>query len=204
MSDFPGELFTDLGARNGSALWKAAPSRRCSLTLSVKPRKRRAEVGSQRHRVPSLGNKKFAKRCEKGPHGQGGRTPSQANIVNLDCIAWEAGNDEISWVLTYTGPAPNRLRSATSECENRHATGGGPTSKKIVRFLAARKTPDRGCEPHRFNRSPAYERKISISKLTPKVRNLAKKNTLWGRSRCKQTKASSFFILLIIHLFFGL
>lgn len=30
-----------------------------------------------------------------------GRRPSQANIVNLDCIAWEAGNDEISWVLTY-------------------------------------------------------------------------------------------------------
>lgn len=33
-----------------------------------------------------------------------GRRPSQANIVNLDCIAWEAGNDEISWVLTYARP----------------------------------------------------------------------------------------------------
>ena len=25
----------------------------------------------------------------------------EVNIVNLDCIAWEAGNDEISWVCYF-------------------------------------------------------------------------------------------------------
>lgn len=89
---------TYLAAQNGNIV--KAPLRHDSSSSSSSSRRRSTSpyvpctVTVTAAVAALLGNKKFSWEMR-------GRRPSQANIVNLDCIAWEAGNDEISWMLTY-------------------------------------------------------------------------------------------------------